>query len=58
MPHLHAFEILLSACRVDTDDHEQLVACCHDHVIPEEKLQAVVDCFRSLSDAFEVFVTI
>lgn len=50
-------ETVLSARHVDIDNREQLAARCEEHAIPEDRLRAVIDTFRPLTDSLEVFLT-
>jgi len=50
-------ETLLSARRVDVDDHTQLAAHCLEHAVAEDKLRAMIDVLRPLSESFAVYLT-
>lgn len=57
MPHAPSIESVLSASRIDVDDHDDLTAACERHAIAESTMQAMIDVFRPLTDSFEVYLT-
>ena len=50
-------EAFLCASHVDVDDHERLASHCLQHAVAEDKLRAMIDVFRPLSEAFSVYLT-
>jgi hypothetical protein len=57
MTEVVELETLMSARRVDVDDQETLAASCLEHAVAEDKLRAVIEVFRPLSDSFAVYLT-
>ena len=57
MPETARIEQLLGARRIDVDSTDHVAACCADHAIVPDKLMAMIEVFRPLSESFALFVT-